>query len=175
MPDIRNLGPHVPDRIVLPSLGRPIADHELLQRLVEARAAIGRLASKVRVLCGEPSEELVLDLDEEAEGDPAAEGLGRDHEICEAAGGGVRVLAGRSGDVVDVVLPMGVRELLRRLVVDLGEDEGGEGRGLRGGAGRVFGQDGAVMRDAGALATLVTGGDLDRSRGVILEKRRLRG
>jgi len=62
----------------------------------------------------------------------------------------VRVFGGRVGDVVDVVLVVGVGEFLGFGVVDLGEDEGGEGGGLRGGGGGVFGEDGGAVGDAGA-------------------------
>jgi len=63
---------------------------------------------------------------------------------------------------VDVVLVVGVGEFLGFGVVDFGEDEGGEGGGLRGGGGGVFGEDGGAVGDAGAggggLAGRVRGG-----------------
>ena len=49
------------------------------------------------------------------------------------------MVGGSVGDVVDEVLVVGVGQLLRLGVVDLGEDEGGEGGGLGGGGGGVFG------------------------------------
>lgn len=45
---------------------------------------------------------------------------------------------------------MCVGELLRGGVLDLWKDEGGEGAGLAGSRGGVFGEDGGVMRDARA-------------------------
>lgn len=48
---------------------------------------------------------------------------------------------------------MGVGELLRLVVADLGEDNGSEGRGGARGCtwGRVFGEDGCAVGDAGAV------------------------
>lgn len=40
---------------------------------------------------------------------------------------------------------------MRGAVVDFGEDEGGEGGGLRGSGGGVFGEDGGAVGDAGAV------------------------
>lgn len=45
---------------------------------------------------------------------------------------------GRFRYVVDVVRAMRVRELLRSVMVDLGEDKGSERRGLRRGRSRTF-------------------------------------
>jgi hypothetical protein len=45
----------------------------------------------------------------------------------------VRVIGGGFGDVVDLVLAVGVGELLGARVLNLWEDEGGEGGGLGGG------------------------------------------
>lgn len=59
------------------------------------------------------------------------------------------MLGRRLGDVVDVVVSVRVSELLRGLVRYFGEDEGGEGGGLRRGGGGALGQDGAVVRYAG--------------------------
>ena len=64
---------------------------------------------------------------------------------------------GGLGDVVDVVVAVGVGELLRGVVADLGEDEGGEGGGLGGGRGGAFGEDGGVVRDARAGRVSVGG------------------
>lgn len=55
------------------------------------------------------------------------------------------MLRGRLGDVVDVVGAVGVGELLRGRVLDLGEDEGGERRGLRRGRGGAFREDRGVV------------------------------
>lgn len=53
--------------------------------------------------------------------------------------------------VVHKVVLVGVGQLLRGVVLNLGQDGGGEGgRGAgRGGGGGVFGQDGRGVRDAG--------------------------
>lgn len=89
--------------------------------------------------------EALADLEKVAKGHTAAQsGLGDDQE-GETAGGGVIVLGGRFGNVVDVVVAVGVRELLRGLVCDFGENEGGEGGGLRGGGGGALGKYGAVV------------------------------
>jgi len=50
---------------------------------------------------------------------------------------------------VDEVRVVGVGELLSCCVGDLGEDKGGEGRGLGGCGGGVFAEDGVVVCDAG--------------------------
>ena len=49
---------------------------------------------------------------------------------------------------MDEVLVVRVGELLGFFVLDLGEDEGGEGRCLGGGGGGVFGEDGGSVGDA---------------------------
>jgi hypothetical protein len=49
------------------------------------------------------------------------------------------VLGGGGGDVVDEVGAVGVGKLLGLGVRDFGQDEGGEGGGLRGGGGSVLG------------------------------------
>lgn len=51
---------------------------------------------------------------------------------------------------MDEVLAMGVGELLRGRMGDLGKDERGEGRGLRAGGRGVLGEDCGVVGDAGA-------------------------
>lgn len=58
------------------------------------------------------------------------------------------MLRGSLGDIVDLVLAVRVGELLRVGVLDLGEDEGGQGRRLRGCRGSALGEDGGVVRDA---------------------------
>ena len=109
-PHILNLPLHAPQCILL---RRPKADHQLLQRAIECRGAVGRQTREIRVFRLVPAEELVFDLDEVGEGDAPAEGGGSDDEVCEAAGGGaIRVFGGGVGDVVDVVLVVGVGELL---------------------------------------------------------------
>lgn len=49
------------------------------------------------------------------------------------------MLRGCLGDVVDVVVAVGVGEFLRCVVGDLGEDQGGKGGGLGGGRGGALG------------------------------------
>lgn len=61
------------------------------------------------------------------------------------------MLGGTLGNIVDVVVAVSVGELLRGVVVDLGEDEGGERRGLGGGRGGAFGEDGGMVRYARAV------------------------
>ena len=56
---------------------------------------------------------------------------------------------------MDVVGAMGVGELLRGRVVDLGEDERGEGGRLGRGGGGALGEDGGVVSDAGAVGEVV--------------------
>ncbi len=63
---------------------------------------------------------------------------------------------------MDVVGAMSVRQLLRRGVVDLGQDEGGERGGLRRGRGGALGEDCAVVRYAGAEGGLVVSLMADR-------------
>lgn len=130
-----NLAARVAERVVAPRPRRAVVHHERAQVAVEGRRAIVGQVGKVGRGGGVPREEAVARLDEEAEGDASPEGAVGDDEEDEAAGGGVggRVLRGGLGDVVDVVRAVRVGELLRGAVVDLGEDEGGEGRGLRGG------------------------------------------
>lgn len=87
----------------------------------------------------ELGEEALADLKEEAKGHaPAEGGIGDDEEGQAAGAGAVRVVGGRLGDVVDLVLAVGVGELLRGGVLDLGEDKGGERGGLRGGRRCAF-------------------------------------
>ena len=131
---------HIPDRIFLAALRSSVPDHQPLQPRVEIRCAVWRHGGEV---CGGgviAREELLLDFDEVAKGDAPPEGRGCDDEVREAARGGVggRVLRGRGGHVVDVIGAVSVGQFLRGLVREFGEDEGGEGRGLRGGGGGVF-------------------------------------
>lgn len=60
------------------------------------------------------------------------------------------MLRGGLGDVVDMVVPVRVGQLLGGVVGDLGEDKGGERRGLGGGGGGALGEDGGVVCYAGA-------------------------
>lgn len=150
-PDIVNLPLRRRDSIVLAPRRSPVVHHQPAQLRVEARSPVvghfGELAGG-----GERLEEAPANLEEEAKGDAAAErGLGHDEE-GEAAGGGVLgVLGRRLGDIVDVVVAVRVGELLWGVVADLGENERGEGRGLRGGRRGALGEDGGVVRDARAV------------------------
>lgn len=95
-------------------------------------------------------EKTLLDFDEEAKRDTAAERGIRNHKIGEAASrGGGGVFGGGVGDVVDEVLVVGVGKFLGFRVVDFGKDKGGETGCLGGGGGSMFGKDCGVMRDAG--------------------------
>ena len=97
------------------------------------------------------SAEALLDLDEEAKRHATAEVGFRDDHVSEVgriervglAGGGAGV-----GDVVDEILVVGVGELLRRVVGDLGQDDGGEAAGAGGGGDGVLGEDGVFVGDA---------------------------
>lgn len=100
----------VGDRVLLAPLRGPVPDHQLLERGVEVRRAVGGQGGEIGGVGGVAREELFLDLDEVAEGDAAAEAAGGDDEEGEAAGGGGvgRVFGGGVGDVVDEVLVVGV-------------------------------------------------------------------
>jgi hypothetical protein len=139
-----------------------VADHELAQVRVEGCAAVARQRGEVGGLGRVRLEELPLDLEQEAEGDAAAERLAGDAEEGQRAGGAraVGVLRGRGRDVVDVVSALGVGELLRGGMVDLGEDDGGEGGSLGAAGGCVLGEDGGVVGDARA-AQVSTCGEAD--------------
>ena len=50
---------------------------------------------------------------------------------------------------MDEFVLVGVSELLRRVVLDLGEDDGGETGGGGSGGGGVLGEDGVLVGDAG--------------------------
>lgn len=77
------------------------------------------------------------------------------------------MLGGRFGDVVDVVVAVGVGEFLRGFVCNFGEDEGSEGGGLRGSRGGALGEDGTVVCYArtGEFNMLVSCVLVFRSRG----------
>ena len=125
---------------------------------IEIPRPIRRQSSEVR-RCGVIArEKLLFYLDEVAKGDAAAEGGGGGDEVGQAAGGrvAVGVVRGRICDIVDEVLVVRVVELLGFVVVNFGEDEGGEGGGLGGGGGGVFGEDGGAVGDAGASIRLGT-------------------
>lgn len=136
----RNLALHIPQRILLAGLRRPLRHHQLLQPRIERRAAVPRQRREVRLGRGKLRQEGVLDRHQEPERDPSSQLRLRDHEVGQPAGGGRRgVLGGGGGDVVDEVGAVGVGELLGLGVRDFGQDEGGEGGGLRGGGGGVLG------------------------------------
>lgn len=121
-----------------------LAHHKLLQRTVKRCAPIARQRRKVgnsRIIL---RKELLLQIDEEAEGYAAAEAGISNAEVRQTAGAGLggRVLGRRGRDVVDVEVVVGVSEFLRRVVGDFREDEGGEGGRGGGGRGGVFREDG---------------------------------
>lgn len=113
--DVIDVRLHVADRVPLAALRRPETHHQLLERGVEVGGAVRRQRGEVRprprprlrgVPAAVPREELLLDLDEVAEGDAPAEAGGRDDEVGEPPRAGVagRVVRRRVGDVVDEVL-----------------------------------------------------------------------
>ncbi|ROW09700.1 hypothetical protein VMCG_02453 [Cytospora schulzeri] len=147
-PDVVDLPLGGADGVVAAAARGAVLDHQALELGVEGGGAVvGQLVEvggPGRVL----GEEALADLEQEAEGDAAAEGRLGHHQEGEAAGGG-RVMLGRGlGDVVDVVVAVGVGELLGRVVLYFGEDERGQGGRLGGGRGGAFGEDGAVVRYA---------------------------
>lgn len=116
-------------------------------------------------------EELRARGDEEGKGDAAAQATLGDDEERQAAGAAAAALlifvrAGRLGNVVDVVGAVGEGQLLGRLVVDLGQDEGGERGGLAGGGGDALSEDGGVVGDAG------TGGEREVLEETMTKDRR---
>lgn len=107
------------------------------------------------------SKEALLDLDEEAKGYAAAEISFRDDEIGQARRRkGIGMVGGGScvGDVVDQVLVVGIGELLRGIVGDLGEDHGGEAASSRCCRDGMFGENGILVRDAGIEERCCWGG-----------------
>lgn len=105
--------------------------------------------------------ETLLDLDEEAKRHAAAKVGFRDDEIGQARRGeGVGMVGGGScvGDVVDQVLVVGIGELLRGVVGDLGEDDGGEAASSRCCRDGMFGENGVLVRDAGIEERCCWGG-----------------
>lgn len=150
-PHIVNLPLRITNRIALSATRASVFHHQILQLAVEASGAIVGHVTVVGAF-GELLEEALADLEEVAEGHATAEGgIGHDKESQAACAGLIWVFRGRLGDVVDLMLAMGVGELLRRRVLDLGEDEGGERRGLRGGGGGTFGENSGMMGNAGAF------------------------
>lgn len=145
IPHIVNFGLNILEGVILASLCGAVLDHQALEVGIETRSAVSRQRSKVGIGVG--GEEALLDFDEVAKGDAAAEVLLGDDEVGEARcrGGGCR---GGVGDVVDVVCAVGVGEFLGRRVVNLWQNERGERRGCRGGRGRVFGKDCVFVGDA---------------------------
>ena len=150
--DVVDLAARVADGVVAAARCRAVLHHERLELAVEGAGAVVGHVGKVRQADGESAEEALADLEEEAEGHAAAEGGVGDDEEGEAAGRetGAGVVRGRVGNVVDLVVAVGVGELLRGAVLDLGEDEGGERRGLGRGRGDALGEDGRAVGDAGA-------------------------
>lgn len=119
------------DGVVAAAARGAVVDHEALELGVEGAGAVVGHVGEVGLGGGELGEEALADLEQEAEGHAPAEGGLGDHQEGEPArGGGAIVLGGRLGDVVDVVVPVGVGELLGRVVLDLGQDQRGEGGGL---------------------------------------------
>lgn len=57
----------------------------------------------------------------------------------------------RFGNIVDLMLAVGIGELLWCVVLNLGKDEGRERRGLRGRGGGTFREDRSVVRDTSAV------------------------
>ena len=71
---------------------------------------------------------------------------------------------------MDEILVVGVGQLLRFGVVDLGEDEGGKRRGAGGCGGGIFCQDCRAVCDAGAVVAVVLAVP-GQGRNGVLEKR----
>ena len=112
-PHILDLGLRVRDRVRFAPLSRPVPDHQFLELGVEFGGPVRGYAGEVRVRDVIAGQEALFDLDQIAEGDASADFDARDHDVGEAAGGGVGAVAGAVfgggvGDVVDVVLVVGV-------------------------------------------------------------------
>lgn len=151
-PHVVDLLLRVTDGVVAGALlAGAVVDHARAQLGVEAGGAVVGQLGEVRRRLRELGEEGAADVEEVGEGYAPAEGGGGDGEEGETSRGRVGgVVAGGLGDVVDVVVAVGVGQLLRGGVVNLGEDERGEGGGLAGGRGGAFGEDGGVVGYAGA-------------------------
>lgn len=95
---------------------------------------------------------MFLDFYEVAEGYAAAEAGAGDDQVGKAASGGIRrrVIGGRVGDVVDVVLIMGIGQFLWLVVRYFWEYQRGKTGCLRGGRGGVFSQNSGAISYAGA-------------------------
>lgn len=79
----------------------------------------------------ELGEELISDFDQVGERDTSAQGGGGNGQEGETTCGRVRRMGGRGfGDVVDVVVAVGIGQFLRVDMVDLGENKGGKRGGL---------------------------------------------
>ncbi|KAI6747770.1 hypothetical protein HG531_008312 [Fusarium graminearum] len=130
---LRHDAPHVVDfslgvpNGVVTAAGRgAVVNHEILELRVERGGAVVGHVGEVGAL-GELLQEALADLEEVAKGHATAERRVGDDEEGETAGGWVvSVLGGRLGDVVDLVLAVGVGKLLGVRVFDFREDEGGE-------------------------------------------------
>lgn len=127
---IVNLAPRVANGVALAAARGAIVHHEGLERAVEGAGAVVGHVGKIARL-GKLGEEAPAHLDQVAKGDAATEGgVGNDEKGQAAGRGVVRVLRGRLGYVVNLVATVRVRELLRLVVLDFREDEGGQRRGL---------------------------------------------
>ena len=85
-------------------------------------------------------EELLLDFDQIAEWNTAPEASGSNHKVCKTAstrigGGMVRRCI---GDVMDIVLVVGVCQLLGCPVIDFGQNERSKRGSLRGSRSSMF-------------------------------------
>lgn len=172
-PDVVNLSLRRRDGIITGTAARACADlnHELPQIAIEARGAVVWQVVEVGARGRERVQEAAAYLKQVGERQATAEiRLGND-EKREPAGRRVGgVVRWRLGDVVDVVVAVRVGEFLRGRVVDLGEDDGREGRGLGRCRGGAFCQDGVVVRDAGAMPVC----DTLVSAFILRKKRRVR-
>jgi hypothetical protein len=125
-PNVVNLSLGVSDGVVAAAGRGTVVYHEGLELRVERGSAVVGHVGEIATL-GELLKEALADLEEEAERDATAERRVGDDEERETAGGWVvSVLGWRLGDVVDLVLAMGVGELLRVCVFYFRKDERGE-------------------------------------------------
>lgn len=110
------------DGVVATAAGRAVLHHEVLEVGIEgARAVVGHVG-KVGAFDRKRGEEALADFEEETKGYATAQRRLGDDEEGEAAGGGRRgrVLGRSFGDVVDVMGAVGVGQLLRGVMADLG-------------------------------------------------------
>lgn len=73
---------HVRNRILFALLRGSISHHQALELGIEIRRAIRRQAREIGVLGIVAGEKLLLDFDQVAERNPAAEGLRGDDKVC---------------------------------------------------------------------------------------------